>query len=240
MTDPNSIRTQFDLIAKQYDEGRRCFIPCFDDYYTRSVSLLKNLKPQASKIVDLGVGTGLLTQELYKLYPKAKFTLIDVSEEMLEVAKQRFKGLENFTFMVADYSNIDLVKGDIICSALSIHHLEDKEKQRLYKTVYKALSEGGVFVNLDQFCAVSPLIDNAWNAWWMNYIDNSFITSEAKAKWLERKKLDREVSIPHTLAMLMQAGFKHVDCIYQFMKFGTIIAYKEPNVMNYDYNEDNR
>lgn len=223
----NDIQQQFDLIARQYDEGRKCFIPCFDDYYNRSVSMLENLKPDVSSIVDLGAGTGLLTQELYKLYPQARFTLIDISEEMLEVARKRFRGLDNFAYKVADYSHIDLKGGDFICSALSIHHLEDSEKFQLYKAVYEVLSQGGVFVNLDQFCAESPLVNEAWNAWWMNYIDHSGITPEAKAKWIDRNKLDREISIPHTIEFLTKVGFNQVDCIYQFMKFGTIIAIKE-------------
>lgn len=223
----NNIQQQFDLIARQYDEGRKCFIPCIDDYYIRSVGMLKNLKPGVYSIIDLGAGTGLLTQELYKLYPKANFTLINISEEMLQVARQRFRGLDNFAYIASDYSNCGLEEADIICSALSIHHLEDEDKQRLYKAIYDAMPEGGVFVNLDQFCAESPLIDDAWNAWWMNYIDHSGITPEAKFKWTERRKLDRETSIPHALEMLVKAGFKQVDCIYQFMKFGTIIACKE-------------
>jgi len=59
-----------------------------------------------------------------------------------------------------------------------------------------------------------------------DYIDNSGISAEAKAKWMERKKLDREVSIPKTISMLQKAGFNHVEYVYEFMKFGTIIAIK--------------
>jgi len=222
----NNIRTQFDLIAKQYDEGRKCFIPCFEDYYVRSVSLMKNLNPSAKKIVDLGAGTGLLTKEMYMLYPEAKFTLIDLSDDMLDVARKRFEGLTNFEYITADYSKSIPCDADVICSALSIHHLEDDEKQNLYNEIYQKLPEGGIFINLDQFCADSPIINNAWDEWWLKYINNSGISAEAKAKWMERKKLDREVSIPKTISMLQKAGFNHAECVFQFMKFGTIIAIK--------------
>ncbi|MCH4240902.1 MAG: class I SAM-dependent methyltransferase [Prevotella sp.] len=221
------IRDQFDLIARQYDEDRKCFIPCFDDYYVRSVSLLKDIKRDAVNITDLGAGTGLLTKELYLLYPDAHFTLVDLSTDMLEVAKQRFSGLVNFDFRVEDYFNGIKKGSDILCSALSIHHLEDDEKQKLYQSIYESLPLGGVFINLDQFCSDSIIIDKAYNDWWMNYIDHSGIIPEAKAKWLERKKLDRENSVSSTLTMLKTAGFKHVECVYEFMKFGTVIAIKE-------------
>ena len=161
----DKIRRQFDSIADKYDEGRRCFIPCFDDYYVNSISLLKEIVPEAKKIADLGAGTGLLTKEMYMLYPDAQFTLIDISDDMLEVARRRFAGLEGFGFKAADYSH-DLPDGcDIICSALSIHHLTDDLKRQLYRTIHEALPEGGVLINLDQFRADSPAIDKAWTDW---------------------------------------------------------------------------
>jgi tRNA (cmo5U34)-methyltransferase len=64
---------------------------------------LKDIKRDAVNITDLGAGTGLLTKELYLLYPDAHFTLVDLSTDMLEVAKQRFLGLVNFDFRVEDY-----------------------------------------------------------------------------------------------------------------------------------------
>ena len=220
------IRDQFDLIAKQYDEDRKYFIPCFNDYYVRSVSLLKEIKKDPMNITDLGAGTGLLTKEMYLLYPDAHFTLVDLSTDMLEVAKQRFSGLDNFDYRAEDYSEGIKKDNEIICSALSIHHLEDDEKQKLYQSIYESLPHDGLFMNLDQFCADSPIIDKAYYDWWMNYIDNSGITQKAKAKWLERKKLDRENSVSSTLSMLRTAGFKHAECVYEFMKFSTVIAIK--------------
>lgn len=224
MTDESMIRIQFDLIAKQYDEGRRCLIPCLDDFYVRSVSLLRNLRPHASRIIDLGAGTGLLAKQVHMLYPDAAFTLVDLSDDMLNIARQRFAGIQGFDYIVADYSKYLPCNADIICSALSIHHLENADKQLLYAEIFSKLPDGGVFINLDQFCADSPIISSAWNQWWLGYIDGSGITDEARAKWIERRKLDREISIPDTIAMLRKAGFRHAECVYQFMKFATIVA----------------
>lgn len=220
------IKKQFDLIAKQYDSHRECFIPCLNDYYVRSVSLLKQYKDKALHIADLGAGTGLLTKEMFLLYPEAQFTLIDLSADMLEIAKTRFAGLDNFEYKTADYTDNLPNDCDIICSALSIHHLENEDKQRTYTNIYKSLSEGGCFITLDQFCASSSIVNDMYNGWWMNYIDHSGITPEQKAAWLERKKIDIEVSLEDTIRMLRVAGFTSVECIYSFMKFATVIAIK--------------
>ena len=221
------IEKQFNSIAKDYDSQRKCFIPCFDDYYTRSISLLKSYNDKFNTILDLGAGTGLLTMEIYKLYNKAHFTLIDVSNDMLEVARKRFEGLNNFDFIAGNYTeNIPADTYDLICSALSIHHLENNDKVKLYTNIYANLEKSGCFINLDQFRAKSGKIDTLYNEWWCDYVGNSGITAEEKTAWLERRKLDRENSIEETVDILRAVGFNDVECIYSFMKFGVIIAIK--------------
>jgi tRNA (cmo5U34)-methyltransferase len=67
-------------------------------------------------IVDLGAGTGLLTKVIYEMYPNANYTLIDISKDMLKIAKERFKGMTNFNFLEYNYAddipvnNCDLIR----------------------------------------------------------------------------------------------------------------------------------
>ena len=144
---------------------------------------------------------------------------------MLKIAKERFKGMDNFNFLEYNYvEDIPVNNCDLICSALSIHHLDDKEK--LYKNIYTKLNKYGCFINLDQFIVNSEEINNLYNTWWYDYINNSGIKPEDKEAWLERKKLDKENTIDETIKLLEKSGFDKIECIYNFMKFGVIIAIK--------------
>jgi ubiquinone/menaquinone biosynthesis C-methylase UbiE len=223
--DLNKIKERFNFIAEKYDSHRKCFIPCFDDFYIRSVSILK--QNNFTNIVDLGAGTGLLTKVMYEMYPNAHYTLIDISKDMLQIAKERFNGLNNFTFLEYDYvEDIPVNSCDLICSALSIHHLENKDKERLYANIYSKLIKNGCFINLDQFIVKSEKINNLINTWWYDYINNSGIKQEEKEAWLERKNLDKENTIEETIKILEKSGFENIECIYNFMKFGVIIGIK--------------
>jgi len=225
--DINKIQEQFNYVARKYDSQRKFFIPCFDDFYKSSISLLKCYKDDFKKIVDLGAGTGLLTKEIYELYPNAHYVLIDISKDMLKVAEERFKGLDNFEFMEYNYAqDIPVTNCDLICSALSIHHLGNDDKENLYTNVYKKLSEEGCFINLDQFAAETETMNHLYNMWWNNYINHSGIKPEEKAAGMERRKLDKENTIHETIELLKTSGFRTVECIYSFMKFGVIIAVK--------------
>jgi tRNA (cmo5U34)-methyltransferase len=229
----DEIKEQFDSGAKDYDSQRRGLIPDFDNFYTRAVSLLKFYKRDFRNIIDLGAGSGLLTQELYKLFPRACYTLVDVSQKMMALARERFVGLPNFRYIDADYvlrfppPLEDKAPCDLIASAVSIHHLETEQKEELYKNIFKFLPPGGVFMDCDQFHASSPAINGLYTAWWDDFMDkSSFTTAEQRAASRGRRKLDREESIHDTLAMLREAGFGSVDCIYHFMKFGVVLAIK--------------
>jgi tRNA (cmo5U34)-methyltransferase len=72
----------------------------------------------------------------------------------------------------------------------------------------------------------SKEINQLYNEWWYNYINQSGIKEEEKSAWNERKKLDKENTIKETIKLLEGIGFKDVECIYSFMKFGVIIAIK--------------
>jgi len=43
---------------------------------------------------------------------------------------------------------------------------------------------------------------------------------------VERRKLDKENTLSETLELLKNAGFDKVDYVYNFMKFGAVIAIK--------------
>lgn len=111
-------------------------------FYGTAVELTK-INNYKGRILDLGAGTGLLTEWIIKKYPKAEYTLVDIADGMLDVAKERFKGLDNISFKVEDYWNgISGGKYDAIISSMSIHHLDINEKKELFKSIFNSLEEG--------------------------------------------------------------------------------------------------
>lgn len=222
-----NISEQFNLIAKEYDINRKRFIPCFDDYYINTTNFLAaNINPP-QKILDLGAGTGLLSAFWLQHFPKAEYILVDIADEMLEVAKERFDGLKNISYQNLDYSkelpNSDF---DTIISALSIHHLEDQIKSELFECIYNKLPTGGIFVNYDQFCADSPKMNEWFDTFWENHLKNSGLSDADIKLWLERRKLDKECSAESEIEMLRKYNFSEVKLIYSSQKFSVIVAIK--------------
>ena len=120
----------FDITAPTYDADRAKLIPCFDAFYRRSTDLIAH---DAKNILDLGAGTGLLSQFVRQWYPDAHIVLADLSEPMIAKARERFANDTNVTFEVTDYTTAP-INGtyDSIVSALSIHHIDHEAKRPLW------------------------------------------------------------------------------------------------------------
>ena len=156
------IEKQFNLIAAEYDGNRKKFIPCFDDFYQNTTKFIASNIVKPKRILDLGAGTGLLSYFWYQQYPATEYILVDIADEMLNVARRRFSGINNVSCQILDYTD-EFPKGnfDTIISALSVHHLENEDKLDLFARIYDRLPSGGLFVNYDQFCAGEPEM-NLW------------------------------------------------------------------------------
>ena len=123
------IQTQFNLIAEEYDVNRRKFIPCFDDFYGSTTRFITANISSPKRVLDLGAGTGLLSYYWFRYFPASEYILVDIADEMLNVARRRFEGADNVSYQILDYSKtLPENDFDVIVSALSIHHLEDADK----------------------------------------------------------------------------------------------------------------
>lgn len=222
-----NIEEQFNIIAREYDANRKKFIPCFDDYYENTTKLIISNIDVPKRVLDLGAGTGVLTYYWFKECKTTEYVLVDIAEEMLEISKKRFAGLDNISHQVMDYTKqLPDGKFDTIISALSIHHLDDIQKNELFDRMYEALPAGGIFVNYDQFCAGTPKMNKWFDLYWEKQLYNSGLTDRDIELWKERRKLDRECSVEKEIEMLHQCTFSDVKCLYSYHKFSVIIAVK--------------
>ncbi|QJD97221.1 class I SAM-dependent methyltransferase [Mucilaginibacter robiniae] len=215
----NSLKEQFDQVSKKYDAQRPQLIPCFNDFYTICLPLIEEL-PSLKTVLDIGAGTGLFTQFIYQKRPDLHFTLIDISGEMLAVAKERFAGANNVSFHELDFSKGTIEqKYDLIISSLAIHHLEDSLKEALYQNIYNDLNPGGIFINADQVKGRTSWFDNYYKMQWQETISKSGLDETAINSALERIKLDKFGYLDLQLSMLDKIGFLEVDCIYKHNNF---------------------
>ncbi len=213
------IKKKFNDAAMEYDRQRRHLIPCFDEFYAAIVELIET-GTDHPEILDIGAGTGLLSDFVFKKFGNADFTLIDISDEMLGIAKKRFEGKGNFKFITADYSDYEFTgRYDVVISALSIHHLDDSNKLKIYKKIYGILDKGGVFINADQAAGSSAFTEKINRKKWLEKIESSPLIRSEKDAAYDRMKLDKMATVEDNLKFLKKCGFQTVDVFYKYYNF---------------------
>jgi tRNA (cmo5U34)-methyltransferase len=171
------------------------------------------------RFLDLGAGTGLLAELVRRRLPAARLTLLDFSEEMLARARMRFAAAP-VEVRVGDYATAPLGgPWDAIVSALSIHHLPDADKRRLYARAFEALAPGGLLVNADNVLAEDPAVQARDRAAWISAIRATGLPEAELQAALERTRVDVLAPLAAQLAWLREAGFAEVDCVYKWRHF---------------------
>jgi tRNA (cmo5U34)-methyltransferase len=115
-----------------------------------------------------GAGTGLFSALVKNIFPSCRLTLTDISDEMLEKARERFLNDNSVKYIAHDYINEEIPgKYDIIISGLSLHHSTKSEFSSVIKKVFACLSANGIFINADQILGRTPQIEKLYEKAWL-------------------------------------------------------------------------
>jgi ubiquinone/menaquinone biosynthesis C-methylase UbiE len=148
-------------------------------------------------VLDVGGGYGVVSEEVLAAFPRARVTLQDYSQPMLEAARQRLRADDDrISFVLADLTDpgwTGRVGGpfDLAVSAIVIHNLRDLTAiAACYRGVAQVLKPGGLFLDYDLF-------------------------------------FDEIGGIARHVALLSEAGFAHVECLWQQAPLATLKASKD-------------
>lgn len=141
----NEMRNFFNNKIDSYDKSH-------EEYMDTKKALVDAIDKDVNRVLDLGAGTGLELIYLFKKYPKAKVTVVDITENMLkELMKRDFAN--NVTCICGDFFEVDFGSDyDVVISTSALHHFSEEDKLKLYKKILNCLKEKGKFINCDKIC----------------------------------------------------------------------------------------
>ncbi len=194
------------------------------------------------RILDLGSGPGDVTAGILALVPHARACLMDVSDEMIRISRDRFRGNENIR--IARHNlNDDLLAAmperdfDAVVSCLAIHHIAFDKRVGLYASIREILKPDGVFINCDEFRSESSVVDQWEIDSWIEgiasrvkeqqKIDMPFDEVRKTTLALSQKMEDKPGTIWEMQRDMREAGFVSVDCVWKYLNFAILIAEKQ-------------
>jgi len=141
----------FDLWADGYDES----VSLSDEKneypfagYKKIMNDIYNIvmsRPE-SKILDIGLGTGILAKKLYD--NNHEIFGLDFSDKMTETSKVKMPNAHLVKFDFANGLPIQFVneRFDFIVSTYALHHLRDTEKVGFINSLRKSIAEDGLIL----------------------------------------------------------------------------------------------
>lgn len=188
------------------------------------------LHPQATASLDLGCGAGNYTLKLLERLPHLEVTLIDLSQPMLDRARQRVGDVTGgrIETIQGDIREIELGQSrfDVVMAAAVLHHLRGEAQWRaVFAKLYAALKPGGSLW-------ISDLIEHSTEAvqalMWQRYGD--YLTDLRDEAYRETvfdyiAQEDTPRPLLFQLDLLREVGFRQVEILHKnsvFAAFGGI------------------
>ena len=121
----------------------------------------------SGKILEVPVGTGVLTMPVYKTLPNAEIHCLDYSADMMATAQRRAEnmGIQNIRFRQGDVGALPYEDNsfDLLLSLNGFHAFPDKDA--VYREVFRVLKPGGIFCGCFYIAGQNKRTD-----WFIDYL----------------------------------------------------------------------
>lgn len=216
-------------VSKLFDEHIVKSVPLYYQTNWLSLEISDFFLKDKSIVYDLGCSTGAFLKALQsrnKSKKMIKYIGIDSVPEMINYAK-KFNFAKNIKFEKKDIIKLKLKKSDIIFSFYTLQFIDQKNREKVLKNIYKSLNLGGAFIFsekiLSKYSKNQSMNNDIYSTW---KVSQGFSTTQV----LNKTKSLRGVLDPNTsdinVEILKKVGFKKIEIITQYLNFQTILAIK--------------
>ena len=212
---PEEMAAFFAARLSGYEEHMLQCIACAREFYPETARLLP-LRPGAH-LLDLGCGTGLELDEIFRLCPNIRVTGIDLCAPMLDVLRKK-PYADRLHLIEGDYFDLPFGKCrfDGAVSVESLHHFAPDKKLALYQKLRSSLKDGAVYVETDYAAAD----EQEEHFYFSEYKKYSGQAEPGKFHY------DTPLTAEHTVALLKKAGFSCVKLHRKYENTALIMARK--------------
>lgn len=223
------------------DESPRQFFDEISDEYTLAIdrcvpryremlwAILRYLPTgwTPARILELGCGSGNLSELVGRRFPTASIRLVDFSGRLLEQCRSRLAGHGGVEYQEEDFRNLEFTQGsfDFVVSSISLHHLTHEEKADLFVRVHQWLDNGGVFSYSDQFAGATDDLYAQQMADWKEESKKLGASAAEWGAWMEHQEAhDHHATLIDQIEWLRRAGFTSIDCTWRYILWTVLQA----------------
>lgn len=175
---------------------------------------------ECKKLLDLGCGTGLELDEIFRLNPRISVTGIDLTKAMLDKLREKH-GDKALNLICGDYFEVPFGMDVFDCavSFQTMHHFKKDKKLSLYKKLYEGLTDSGVYIECD-YMVLTQAEEDHW------FSENERLRKEQGIVGDEFYHYDTPCSVDNQTELLKKAGFSSVEQVFRMENTTMLVAKK--------------
>lgn len=155
--------------SAEYDEKIRQTLPYYEDFFAQIISTVKACRQPPKSWLDVGCGTGKAAEYVLKSFDLERFVFCDNSEEMLNIARERFAA-ENMEFCLSDVRELDFRNEFDVVTAVQVnHYFKGAERERAVRKCFDALKLNGIFISFENFAPNSESVRELYLDRWKSF-----------------------------------------------------------------------
>lgn len=218
----------YDTISGSYTGAIKRLVPKYEEMLNLLFEYLPaDFNPES--ILELGCGTGNLTQLIAHRFPESQITAVDISAENLKQCRER-NIASNIEYIKSDFRSLSILRDSLglIISSISIHHLTDMEKEKMFYAAYGWLKNKGILTFSDQFRGETEFLYQKHISLWKEFALNNGISVSEWDMWMKhQEQQDYHAPLFSHMQWLKAAGFKTVDCTWRNLLWAILQAHKK-------------
>lgn len=214
-------------VAGVFDNMLARSIPQHDVMRAAVADIACRALPEGGTVLDLGCSRGGAIAAIVERRPDGRYTRLEISEPMLDAARERFSGLQNVTVAPHDL-RAGIPDGepvDVILAVLTLQFTPIEYRHKILRSIHGRLKPGGTLILVEKVIGATAGLDSLMIDLYYDMKRANGYSDEA----IERKRLSLEgVLVPLTarwnVDAVHEAGFSEVDCFWRWMNFGGWVA----------------
>lgn len=212
-----SVATHLGIDLAEYDARIRTFIP----YYEEMLEVGASVIDAGSRIiVDLGIGTGALSERCLAKAPQARIVGIDSDAEILKAAAQRLPASAGF--VCGSFLSAEIPACDSVVASFALHHVRTRSaKARLYKRIADALERGGQMISVDCYPANDQDLSKRQFDAWKAHLMKGYTQKEAENYLEAWSHEDFYMSLDTEMELMRKTGFG-VEILWRMDAFAIV------------------
>lgn len=211
----------------EYDQKIRTFVPHYETLLAvlaKSLEILQEPRPQ---VIDLGIGTGALTEACLATLPEAHVVGLDADQAILDAARFRLRRHANVEFHHDSFLQVTLTPADAVIACIALHHIaESEEKRALYRRIFEALRPGGMLACGDYFPSAEPKLAAEHRRSWLRHLERTYSSTEAEGYLQAWSGEDTFFPLAAELDWLSEAGFT-AEVLWRADGFAVVAGIRE-------------